>query len=447
MRRLRLGAITAISLAAAAGPTRAAEITRVATRGEPGNAFELHLSAWWDRLQEKATITREAQSAGPSGDELRYSRTVNSIVARVAIALAEDLDVHAEMPYVLGDERTWRFGTRFGLPTGGVPPYSSIELNSIDPNGQTCTTTPCPLFPVAPSTTVYHGSALGDLKAGIAWGIFSDVKDSTKPFWLVGLDVTFPTAAVYDPALDRGTDWSSPYVIKAKPGPIGEKVWKFDLYTALSKRVGPIDPYVKAHATVMSRSNGTYSNCDHADTLAVASAAVPFAQMNSQAPANCKAGGEATLAQPPWIAGLTFGMEAVPYENKAEQQRVSLDLRVWGDYTSAGRFYNELTDAAGKLLWTDDYLTMGALVGLYLNASRYASLQATASISTKTDHFLTGETPGRDRNWPAIGASGITADPAQMNPNFDWRYDAPGRRFRLSEVALFQLQFGAVLRF
>jgi hypothetical protein len=34
-----------------------------------------------------------------------------------------------------------------------------------------------------------------------------------------------------------------------------------------------------------------------------------------------------------------------------------------------------------------------------------------------------------------------------MNPNFDWRYDAPGRRFRVSEVAIFALSVGGIVQF
>ena len=466
MGRLRLGAITAVTLTAIAGPVAAAEITRVATRGEPGNPFDLHLSVAWERTQQRAQITREVPAGGGAGDpggivdgdEMRYSRTVNAIVARAAIGLTEDLDIHFEMPWVLGDERSWRFGTRGGAPTGGVPPFSSIELNAIDAQGQTCADqnaglagTLCALFPVAPSTTVYHGGKAGDLKVGVDWGIFSDKKDSTKPYWLVGVDVTFPTAALYDPAADRGSDWSSPYNVAGNPGPFGEKVWKWDFHTVLSRRLGPVDPYVKAHATFMTKSSSTYSNCEHAAQLAVVTATNPVKQMTDAAAANCldeKAAKDAE-AQLPWIAGLTFGSELVPYESEAEGQKVSIDLRVFADYTSSARFYNELTDASGRLHKTDEYLTVGGFFGLYLRASRYVSLHATASLSTKTSHLLTGESLGRKGSWPALDPSGngLTANPADMNPNFDWRYDAPGRRFRLSEVALFELTFGGLLQF
>ncbi len=463
MRRVRLGVLTALSLALA-GHAAAAEITRVASRGEPGNPFDLHITLRWDRSQERAQITREVPSAPTAanpaggiadGDELRYTRTVNTVVPRVALGITSDLELHFEWPYVLGDDRTWRFGLGSSGPAGGVPGQpSTIESNGVNANGVPCDfdvdgTGPftCPLFQVAPVTTVYHGGRAGDLKGGIAWGIFDDREDPTKPFWLVGFDVTFPTAARYDPAGDRGTSpiWLSPHTDPGKVAAVGEKVWKWDLHTVLSRRLGPIDPYVKAHVTLMSQSSSTYSNCEHAAELA----GRLNPEMNAAAAANCATQGTAAGAKLPWIAGLTFGTELVPYENDAEQQRVAVDFRLFADYTSSQRFYNELTDASGKIHWTEEYLTMGGFLGVYLRASRYVSLNMTASLSTATPHWLTGETLGNGGSWPAVdpSGSGITTDPTQMNPNFDWRYDAPGRRFRLSEVANFALSFGGVLTF
>lgn len=456
MRRLQ-GALTAFAFAALAAPAAAAEITRVATSGEPGNPFDIDISIRWDRFQERATINRDptATPGGTTvlGDELRFVRAQNALVPRVAIGLWKDLELHAELPYVLNDDRTWRFGLRYDKPTGGVAgSSSSIENNFIDADGLTsmaggtCNPGPCPLFPVAPTTTVYHGGRAGDFKAGLAWGIFNDKKDDTKPFWLVGMDVTFPTATAYEPAKDRTPDtWASPNRLPAKPGPLGERIWKWDVYTALSRRMGYIDPYVKAHATAMFKSSSTYSNCKYAAQM---EAAIPK-QMNSRAVENCALWGSDAGAKLPWVAGLTVGTEVVPYEDPRELQRIALDVRLFGDYTSSHRFFNELTDATGKLHMTEGYLTMGALFGLYLRASKYVSLQATASLATRSSHYLTGESLGRNGSWPALDSTGngLTADPAAMNPNFDWRYDAPGRRFRISEVSLFELGFAGVLQF
>jgi hypothetical protein len=430
------GALFAFALAVLASPAAAAEITRVASSGEPGDPFDVDISIRWDRTQERATITREAATANDPGDELRFVRTRNALVPRVAIGLWKDVEIHFALPYVLADDREWRFGLVYGHPSGGVPgDPSTIEANPLDAdgltgtNGGTCDPGPCPLFPVAPSTTVFHGGRAGDLEVGLAWGIFNDAKDDTKPFWLVGMNLTFPTSQLYEPALNRGTDWSSPHDAPAKPGPFGEKIWKWDLYTVLSRRMGYIDPYVKAHATAMFKSSSTYSNCDYVDELTdPARQAQLGIQMSSDAAEGCALLGAEADAKLPWMAGVTFGTEVVPYEDQTEMQRVALDFRLFADYTSAHRFYNELTDASGKLHQTEGFLTMGGMAGLYLRASRFVSLQATASLATRSAHWLTGET-----------------DPS--NPNFDWRYDAPGRRFRISEVSLFELGFAGVLQF
>ncbi len=451
MGRLRLGAFLAVTVAALAHPVRAAEITTVAS-ADPDHLFNLHISMRWDRTQERGKITREQADTSlnpPLGevvpvDELRYTRTKNAFVSRIAVGLYRDLELHTEIPYVLSDDATWRFALVNGLP---VEPTSTIEHNTVDAMNQPCTTSPggeCPLFPVGPSTTVFHGGRLGDVLVGLSWGVFNDKRDDTKPFWLVGADVTLPTAALYDPAVDRGADWSSPYAQTGHSGPVGEKVWKWDLYTVLSRRLGPIDPYFRAHVTGMTKSNQTYSNCLHADDLASRTPA----EMTLAGAQNCKdpSWHDAAGAQLPWIAGVLFGTELVPYEDRVEDQKVTIDIRLSADYTSSQRFYNQLTDANGRLNRTDPYLTASALLGLYLRASRFVSLRADASLGFETSHFLTGESLGRDGATMADLAGG-TATAGLVNPNFDARYDLPGRRFRITDDVIFAFSVAGVLQF
>lgn len=449
MVRLSLGPLAALALAVLAAPAGAAELTEVATAGEPGNTFDLRLSIRWDRTQQRGRITRERAdlAANPpfgtvvDATELRYTRIVNALVPRIALGLYEDLELHLDIPYVLADDRSWRYGFENGLPVG---PTSGIANNRVDAMNRDCGGL-CPLFPVGSGTTVYHGGKMGDVRAGLAWGIFNDRKDDTKPAWVVGLDVTMPTASLYDPAAGRGTIWLSPNADSAKPGNFGEKVWKFDAWTALSRRIGVLDPYFRAHITTMRKSNDTLSNCLAADALSAR--AVP--EMTIAGAQNCGDPGwqDAAGAKLPYVAGLLFGAEIVPHESAADEQKVAIDVRLWGDYTSRQRFYNELTDASGKLHWTEPYYTMGGLLAVYLRTSRYLSLNASASLSTVTPHFLTGESLGRDGvNADGRDPTGATPN-ALLNPNFDWRYDAPGRRFRLSETSLFTLSVAGVLQF
>ena len=89
---------------------------------------------------------------------------------------------------------------------------------------------------------------------------------------------------------------------------------------------------------------------------------------------------------------------------------------------------------------------MGGQVGLYLKASKYVSLEAVASLSTKSGHLLTGEALKKGAVQPGEDVSGATSN-AELNPNFDWRYDAVGSRFRISEVSVFSLSVAGVLHF
>lgn len=431
-----VGVVTAISLLVCALPAGAAEVTRVASSGDPDNPFDIDISLRWERQQKRGRITREVVLDGGAGQlgrvsdrpELRISDITNLVIPRVAVGLYQDLELHVEVPYLLAREDAWRYGL---LSDGSsARTGSTIENNALGPDGLACGLTPCPIFPVGPNgTTVFQGGVAGDVKAGLAWGIFSEKRDDTKPTWLVGLDVTFPSAKLYDPAAGRDPLWISPYSLASKTGPVGQKIWKYDLYTALSRRMGPLDPYFKAHVTSMRKSSSTYSNCDRV-ALALASGQASQAAVDNCALPQWRDKADARL---PFELGLAFGTELVPYEDTVAGQKVSIDLRFSADYTSSSRWYNELTDATGRLMHTDPSLTVLGTVGILFRASEYVALRGSAQLGTTTAHFLSGEDPG--------GAG------ADQNPNYDARYDAPGRRFRLDEVNLFNLQITGILQF
>jgi hypothetical protein len=433
----RLSAVvTAASLLVLAAPTRAAELTHVATAAEPDSAFNLDLSLRWERTQKRATITRERATASTpfarvdDVAELSYGEITNVIIPRVAAGLYQDVELHLELPYTLGQEVSWKYA-------GGINLIgeSAVSTPGVDANGNACST--CPLFPAqVRDTTVYHGGVVGDLKVGLAWGIFSDRKDDTKPFWLVGLDVTFPTAALYDPwagrTLTAGT-YPSPYMLPTHLAGVGQKIWKFDLQTALSKRMGPIDPYFKAHLTLPRRSSSTYSNCDHVSEPTGPAAGVGITSVTA---ANCALPQwkDSAAAVLPWNTGLLFGVELIPLEDKVEGQRLVIDLRATAEYTSAGRWYNELTDATGKLLHTGSTMQLGGLVSFLFRASKRVAVQGQAAYAWETPHLLTGE---------PLGVAGSV----EQNPNFDWRWDAPGRRFRIASAGVLSLQVSGLLSF
>ncbi|MFO0581261.1 MAG: hypothetical protein U0229_03230 [Anaeromyxobacter sp.] len=452
MSRLGCVAIGLLLFGALPSAARAAEVTRVATAGEKENPFDLALSVRWDRLSETATINRETAIAASSGSpfgrldttpQFRYARTRNAIVPRVAFGIYEGLELHAEAPYVLADDRSYKDAKVNGTPASALP--GSVALNKVDAMNRACNTTDgfCPIFPAG---EVFHGGKLGDVKAGFAWAILDDAKDDTTSSWVVGLDVTFPSAKKYDPAAGRGNGtWLSPYTVPAEVGPFGEKIWRYELSTALSRRYGAIDPYVRLHVTATRPSSSTYSNCDAA---AVASAET-IAQMTAASVANCTSSTwkDEAGARLPWLAGGVFGVELVPYDNPEKLQKVALDLSGSVEYTSDQRFFNPLTDVTGKLMWTQAHYTLGGRAALRMRASRFVTFLGAASYVRETDHFVSGESLGK-AGVDAVGndVSGAGANPL-LNPNFDWRYDAAGRRLRVTDSGVFTVTFAASLGF
>lgn len=432
-----LRALTAVSLLALALPAAAAEATRVASSGDEENPFDLDFTIRAEYVQDRALITREYTvdpltstqlSSVEERPEFRYSRRTFAILPRFAVGIWKDLEFHAEVPIVLSSNTNWHAAHYMGVSQ--TDDRSSTGQNAIDAGGTPCVGS-CPIFDT--DATVFHGAGFGDLKLGFAWGILSDARDDTKPFWLVGIDFTFPTSEMYDPGLERDGPLNvSPYSRAANSGPFGENIFKIDFITALSKRMGAADPYVKFHITSYRPSSETYSNCDHAVEFATVTATNPVAQMNPAALAQCSGASSTYGARPPWVAGAAFGAEVVTGENKAEGTRVALDFRLSADYTSTARWYNELTDATGKLLHTEDYFSLKAFVGFYWRASKFMQLQATAHLGTETPHFITGEDLYVD---------------GQLNPNFDNRYDAAGTRYRITEVSDFGLALAGVLQF
>jgi uncharacterized protein YaiE (UPF0345 family) len=432
----RLNALTAFILLALAAPAGAAELTRVPSSGEPTNPFDLDLSVSWVRSQRSGSISREYAEATGGGQafpavrdlrQLRYSETTNSIVTRAAVGLWEDLGLSFELPYVLGRDSSWRRGPGVGT-VASLP--DTIATNALRPDGTACGAA-CPIFDTTTATTVYHGGVMGDLKVGLDWGILSDRRDDTKPFWLVGVEVTFPTGKLYDPGADRSLPaWLLPngYYTTSSKAAVGEKVFRYDFHTALSRRIGKVDPYFRANFTMLAKSSSTPSNCDHAAAMVAAGQAA--ASMDTL----CQADPSKGNAILPWQAGLTFGVELVPYEDRVAGSKVAFDLRLSVQRTSSARWYNELSDATGKLMATEGYYTGTARAGAVFRASEHLAVVAAAAYGYSTPHALSGESQG---------GAGTTV----TNPNFDWRFDAPGRRFHVAEATTFDIVVSGIVQF
>jgi len=423
----RLGAVLAALSALVPVPARTAELTRIASSFEKDHPFGMLLEVGYQRTQERARIVREAHQQGAVVDmpELNYLEIDQRLVIDARIGIWRDLELHYSVPVVLSQNRTWRYAA------GTDNSNSTIFNNCLQANGDLVDPA-CPTTGVGsqalftPNSDTYR-SGLGDMTFGLAYAIFNQARDDTKPMWIVGLDYTAPTAALRDPTVP--TDSKS-------RGAIGDKLHKYKFYTTLSRRMGAAEPYVQLQYTLPVRGPGWYSNCDHPDPR------------NMARPQNCADpawGRSETGINGPHVAGLLFGTELQLSEDAREHRYFSIDLRGLVTYFSPGRYYNELTDVLGKLLYTQDYLQVGGGLGINAQPAAAITVRGLASLAYNTDHTLTSEMIGKDLDGDRT--VDITANPREINPTYDFRTDVVSRRFRAVESFVFRAEISARLNF
>jgi hypothetical protein len=412
----------------------AAEMTRVASSFEELDPFDLDLDLGFKRTQRRGKITRERHQDRHVADviELRFTRVTQELPFRLSFGLFHDLELHVASSMILASESGWGFP---GLNEKGEAvtdnKNSTIANNCITPKGGQ-TNPNCKgqstigaesIFPV-PGQAFRGG--LDNVTVGLSWAPLNDMTDDTKPKWLWTFDYGIPSAEVIKPA-DPTTE--------GKPGKVGDKVHRFTLATALSKKLGAIDPYTRIAYTLPAVSPGAYSNCDNPKNLGFAENCgvkdTPWSQKE-------------TGLRPSHVGSLLFGAEFYAYDDPDRSQRVGFDIQFGTTYVSEGRTYNELSDALGRLLYTEEHLSVGGGFGIYARAAQYVQFKLFLSLYHDTEHFLTNEAVGKDLDGKCKDVAGVACvdldnKTSEINPTFDFRYDMPGRRFRISEVNVFNL--------
>jgi hypothetical protein len=401
-----------------------AEITRVASSFEEKDPFGLFLDFTFDRIADRATLVREWYQLGELQDvtELRYQKYETKLGIDVNVGLYKDVELHIGVPIVFQQDRNWFFA-------GGTnETNTTIWRNCGNAAGAPCANPgggDDRLF--EPPTNSYR-SGLGDFTFGLAWNVFVQAKDPSKPTWTLRFDYTAPTATMLNPSV---------VTTSSMRGAIGDKVHKYAFSTAVSKKLNKyIEPYLEVHYTLPWRGPGFYSNCDDASA----------ARMGY--PQNCGKEGwsrEQTGIQPAHTGGSIFGTEITAFEREDRHQRVAFDLRGWFNYVSEGRTYNEMSDLFGKLLYSSDYGQVGGQFGFIGQAAEFVKLRASTSFAYNTEHFLTNENIGKDLM--GNGVVDVTSAPEEINPNYDFRVDRVGRRFRIEQQYIFRIQITATLNF
>lgn len=405
----------------------AAEITRVASSFESARPFNMYLDLQYERKMNRSRLVRELHVDGKTEDvtELWFSSEQDQLNTRLHIGLWRDLEFRYVLPVVFQQDRRWAF------VSGTDESNSTITNNCVALNGDIVNadcpfnrTGAVPLFDVPARA---RRAGLDNMTFGLSYAIFNQKKDATKPTWTLEFDYTAPTATVLNPSIQTSV---------SRPGALGDGIHRYRWATTFSRRMGIAEPYVQFSYTLPWRGPATYSNCDDRE------------QNLLSTPENCGQEGwkrATTGILPPHLAGMQFGTEVNLLDDETRQTKLAFDVRGTAQYVSEGRYYNEMSDLFGKLLFSAEHLQLGGQFGLVAHLASFLQMRANGSVQYNTDHFVTNETIGRDLN--GNGTIDLTGLPAEVNPNFDWRVDMVSRRFRTSDSLSFRLDFTTTVVF
>lgn len=412
--------VLVLSVPLAAG---AAEVTRIASSFEDNDPFGLYVEANAQGELQFLQILREQLPAPNGGDlaqpALNYTRAEMRLNVDIFVGLYRDLELKIGLPFTLFQTESW------GFPQGSDAVRNGILNNCLGPDGRLLATdclgngTGAESLiavdqnnPNNPRGTVRLG--LGNARFGLRYAIFQQHKDETKPTFLVGFDYEAPTGPRLEP-----TEAS---------GGVGDRVHKYLLHTALSRRFGVIEPYFRAQWSIPVRGPGAYSNCDSGVGLGH--------------PQNCFPRRVAAI-QAPTTLSTQFGAEFTLLGEPTKNTRLKADLRAMATWTSEGRYYNAMSGLMRKLLYTGDFLQFGGQAGATLQHTDIIQFRFAGSYLHTTAHPLTAEPLRLDTNGDGQPDEGDGA----LNPSFDYRTDFVSRRFYAASGHVFRLDASVIFGF
>jgi hypothetical protein len=448
MSILRATAFLTVALLCVALPptvARAALVTDVASGGEKDHPVAVNLDLSYVFQQESGTIQRQfydtKNNTSYQATELNYIHATNVMNLAGHFGLAKDFELHVNLPWVIEDVQNWQYAVV------NVQSSSTIQNNNLNAHNDVITAKP--LFTVP--GTVYRGG-IGDPTVGFTWGIFNDSRVNHLPAgwfpptqdlatWVIGVDYTIPAVSVMDPsATNPGTPNNGSYL------PIGLGEHRLDFWTALSKRVGMFEPFLRVHYLLPIAASDAYDNCkivgkDPNQMVMTSEGQTICGESTVTVPPGTSDGQSLTIAnpwlgqtglQPSQVGGITAGVDFHPWDGGREKPGLDLSLQFIGEYISKGRNYSELSDELHKLTYTDQYFNIGGQLTADVRINKYIHWSTYFSLTTYTPHTLTMEIVGQDLN----GDGKVTLDTPEVNPNYDFRIDQPGRQFSITDVTV-----------
>jgi hypothetical protein len=465
--------LPAIALAFISDRADAAWPTQVLSAVEKHKTLpDVNVEVTWDRLLKQAKITREwIQNDGGNltaldVKELRYKEVTQRLLIDLRVGIYHDLELHLQAPIILQSDSEIRHAA-------GVDGRSTIagSMNADDPtycerNGENPCTHNNYRYPITEVPDSRSRSGFGDMTFGLSWSPVVDTKDEAYPTLTLRADIIAPTGKTRDPsdqaALPGGNG-----------GSVGLGMTVFDLSIGLSKRmrtdIPTFDPYMIFGVQLPIASSSQKSRGMEpaptgrflVGTEVVVSEDLPtFQRYAIDLSFGVKYTGIGRTYSELSDYLPNFNQTAVP-GNRAPGAELSPDVVQYSDYDNENNYNVAPLDGAscgrlsgvpcGELNRVDEYLQLQSQFALHVRPAKYALFRVGVAFGLNTDHFLTTERVGEDRdprNTPElcggapcagrVNAVNTNGDD-ERSPYYDPRYDSPGRRLRIEETTNFTL--------
>ena len=392
--------------------------------------IDFRLSIGFSRSRLAGDLQRELRDPSGGGDSSgrgrmstvgEYEHIRNALDLGAELGLWHDLGLFFQMPLILSD-------TRRILRTGGTTENITLPF-ACDPADPAC---PEPLFGVPFDAPTRSG--IDYIALGIQWGIFNQFRSPASPNWVLRVEGRFGIGTPMRACAD-GEDGCSPGISRGTNA--------LRLETRFSRRYRHIEPYGSVATQIEWPGGGEKRFLPTGDLRGF---------MNTK---------------PPILGEFVAGVAMIPWEQRARQQRFTIDLRAYATYVSEGREYSPLFDALGSS--QSPYLTepnceglprpgtsdctgtgeglrqveftgltdvqahgiFGTRLGIEMQAAEYVRFGFGADVAYITPYFLTfADACNPDASSDSEQLRGA-CDVGIINPHHRPAIDLPGQRFRM----------------
>lgn len=393
-------------------------------------AFELDSSSL---VRERIGPGTDPLGAIPTIRDLAFNQSRHIITPRAELGVFRNTFITVALPIIISQQRELHLGDgvdRAGSSavTDGLLPATGFDAN--DPG----TPTPGDLMFRGPTR-----SGIDQVHLGLGFGLMSQAKDDTKPTWKLGADFGLAIGKVmrFDP--------TEPTANTA----VGRGVHELKLYTSFARKLGWAEPWVELFwlTPLAATSSSLFTD----------------------------PGFGATNVAHSQLGGIQMGIELYVFDDKADQNRVSVDFGTKAVAHFEGREYTEMWEvfafagesrSMGPLILDADptrtdvqavshpgitnienYLETSGKLAIRAQIGPHVRFAIGAELVWKTDHLITFADAGVDL--PTCDGSGGTCESdendlvnpgtEEVNPLHVPAIDLVGHRYRSEN------NFGVVL--